>query len=141
MRKIIALVFFAIVTTGCSIPNLETPECIAARPVLREFYSAHFGGEMKLSAKKLESVEKFLTPEFARSLRGIETDKDVFTTNDTDPPRAFRVTGCETAASDRAELTVLLFWRSGDQARPEQKAIKAEMEKRGDAWLVNKIDH
>ena len=32
-----------------SIPNLEQPECTDSRFVVKEFYSYHFGNEMKFS--------------------------------------------------------------------------------------------
>ena len=33
----------AMLASSCSIPNLETPECIEARPAVRIFYSFHLG--------------------------------------------------------------------------------------------------
>lgn len=123
---------------GCNIPSLETPECIAARPVVSEFYSQHFDGEMKLSAEKLERLRKFLTPEFASLLDGTETENDVFTTNDTNYPRAFRVTGCETVSPENVKMTVLIFWR--DTETTEQKEIKADVENRDGRWLINNIE-
>jgi hypothetical protein len=122
---------------ACSIPNLEAPECTAARQTVREFYSYHFGNEMRFSPENLQSREKFLTPQFAESLRNRQTDADVFTTNDTDYPKAFRAGECRVVAPGRTEFEVLLFWK--DDARSEQRAIKVEAVKQNDKWLIDKI--
>ena len=120
-----------------SVPNLETPECTASRSAVKEFYSYHFGNDMKFSAENLKKREKFLTPEFYASLQNLTTEIDIFTTNSTDFPKAFRVGKCEVAAPDKAVFEVLLFWK--DDTRSEEKTIKAEAVKQSDKWLINKI--
>jgi len=122
---------------NCSIPNLEEPECTASRQTVKEFYSYHFGSDMKFSQENLKQLEKFLTPEFSKSLQTLQTENDVFTTNNTDFPKAFRVGGCKVVEPAKTNVEVLLFWRTDE--RSEQKAIHAEVVKQGDKWLVNKI--
>jgi hypothetical protein len=127
---------FCLLSCG-SVPNLEPPECTESRGVVKEFYSYHFGNEMRFSKENLKQREKFLTPEYFKSLQDLQTDGDIFTTNSTDFPKAFRVGKCEVLEPSRTHLEVLLFWK--DNQRSEQKAIKAEVVKQGDKWLVNKI--
>lgn len=120
-----------------SVPNLEAPECTESRGAVKELYSFHFGNEMRFSEENLKQREKFLTPEFYKSLQGAQTDGDVLTTGGTDFPKAFRVGKCEIAAPDKTNFEVLLFWR--DDTRTEQRPIRVETVKQGDKWLVNKI--
>ena len=138
----LALVFciftFAFLIAACgSVPNLEAPECTAARGVVKEFYSYHFGNDMKFLPENLQKREKFLTPEYFKSLQNLQTDGDVFTTGSADFPKAFRVGKCEVVEPGKTSIEVLLFWR--DNQRSEQKAIRAEVVKQNDRWLINKI--
>lgn len=124
--------------SACSIPNLEKPECTAARQSVKEFYSYHFGNDMKFSPENLALREKFLTPEFAASLKGKPaSDADAFTTGTNDIPKAFRVGACEVTAADSTRIEVLLFWK--DETRSEQRKIYVDAVKRGDTWLVDKV--
>jgi len=126
--------------TGCvtgSMPNLEKPECEASRSVVKQFYSFHFGNEMKFSLENLKPREKFLTPEYTRSLQTLQTENDVFTTNSADLPRAFKLGACQVIEASQTKVEVLLFWR--DENSTQQKSITAEVFKQGDKWLINKI--
>jgi hypothetical protein len=135
------ILLFAFFLQACSVPNLESPECAAARQSVREFYSYHFGNEMKFTAENLKAREKFLSPELTSNLQKFLTDSDPFTlTSSDDSPKAFRVGGCQTIGADKAELQVLLFWK--EAARSEQREIKVEAVRDGGAgekWLVNNI--
>jgi len=142
VRQRIFLIFCLLLTAygslSCgSVPNLEAPECTASRGVVKEFYSYHFGNEMRFSPENLQKREKFLTPEYFKALRALQTEADVFTTNGTDFPKAFRVGKCEVVDSAKTNIEVLLFWK--DDKRTEQKAITAEVVKQNDKWLINKI--
>jgi hypothetical protein len=122
---------------SCSIPNLEEPECTAARGAVKEFYSYHFGGEMRFSPENLKAREKFLTPELIATLQKTTGEADVFTVNSTDYPKAFRVGACRVAAPDKTSVEVILFWK--DDVRSEQKTISVEAVRRNEQWLVNRI--
>ena len=122
---------------GCSIPNLETPACTESKNAVREFYSYHFGNEMKFTADGLKLREKFLSREFAASLAGSKEGTDPFTTGTDDIPKAFRVGECREISPEQTESTVLLFWRDDD--RTEQREIKVEAVDRNDTWVVNKV--
>ncbi len=129
--------FYFLLTACGSVPNLEPPECTNSRLVVKEFYSYHFGNEMRFSAENLQKREKFLTPELFKSLQNLQTENDIFTTNTNDFPKAFRVGKCEVVEPTKTKLEVLLFWKT--DTRTEQKAINVEAVKQGDKWLVNKI--
>ena len=132
------LFIFYFLLFGCgSIPNLEPRECAESSGVVKEFYSFHVGNEMKFSPGNLKLREKFLTPEFVKSLQNLQTENDVFTTNSMDFPKAFRVGKCEVVSPEKTVYEIVLFWR--DDVRSEQKIIKAEAVKQGDKWLINKI--
>lgn len=123
--------------TACSMPNLEQPECTESRGVVKEFYSYHFGNEMKFSPENLPPREKFLTTELINLLRKFVTESDPFTLTTNDPPKAFRVSGCKVIDANKADVGVLLFWR--DETRTEQREIHAEVVKQNDKWLINNI--
>ena len=120
-----------------SVPNLEPAQCTEARGVVKEFYSYHFGSEMRFSPENLQKREKYLTPEYIKSLQSVQTDGDVFTTNNTDFPKAFRVGGCRVVDPSKADLEVLLFWKT--DTRSEQREIRVEAVKQGDKWMINRI--
>jgi hypothetical protein len=132
--------YFLLFTFACSIPNLEAPECTAARATVREFYSNHFGGDMKFTSENLQAREKYLTPDLARLLEKFLTESDPFTLSaPADVPRAFRVGGCKALAPDKTESQVLLFWK--DNTRTEQREITVEAVKQDDKWLINDISN
>ena len=123
---------------SCGIPNLDPPECSASRTVVREFYSFHFGNEMRFSSDALKLRERFLPPALIERTRTATEGSDPFTTGDTDFPKAFRVGECRVIAPDRTEFDVLLFWK--DDNRSEQRTIKVQAGKIDDKWLIDKID-
>lgn len=122
---------------SCSIPNLDTPECIEARPFIREFYSFHFGNEMTTTLKNIEARKRFLTPKLFETLTAAPTDADYFTTGTTEIPRAFKPGKCETGPNGSAIFEVLLFWK--DESGSDQKMIRVETVKQQDKWLVEQV--
>ena len=126
-----------LLTASCSLPNLEPSECTESRGVVKEFYSYHFGNDMKFSPENLKLREKYLTPEFTASLQSLQTENDVFTTNTTDFPKAFRTGECEIVSPDKTLFNIVFFWR--DDVRSEQQEIQIEIVKKDDEWLISKI--
>jgi hypothetical protein len=126
--------FFAV---SCEIPVIESQDCSEAQIAVREFYSYHFDGDMAINAKELERLKKYMTPQAAKELEGTETENDIFTTNSTDHPKAFRIGSCKLEQPDTARLSVLLFWRSDE--RTEQREINIEAKKIDGKWLFNKV--
>lgn len=137
--KVFLLLFvFFTASCGLSIPNLESAECSAARTKVKEFYSYHFGNDMKPSVENLERREKFLTADLTRQLKQqTEAEKDYFTQTDY-YPRAFRVGACEVVSPEKTVFDVLLFWK--DDTRSEQREIKVETIKQNGVWLINKVN-
>jgi len=124
---------------SCSIPNLEKPECTEARQTVREFYSFHFGSDMKLSKENVQKSEQFLTDELKQNLAAqAESSKDYFTATDY-YPKAFRVGECSVASENKVVFQVVLFWK--DDTRSEQREIKVETVKRNDKWLIDKVEN
>lgn len=125
---------------GCvtgSIPNLDQPECAESRDVVKKFYSIHFDGEMRFSKENLRAKARFLTPEFLKSIEDLRTENDLFTSDSTDFPRAFRLGACRVIDSRKTLIEVLIFWRTTDESR--QQSIMAEVIKQNDVWLINRI--
>ena len=129
-----ALVYLAV---ACSVPNLESATCVESRGSLREFYSFHFGNNLLFTPDDLKARERFLTPELAEKLRGSREGIDPFTTGTDDIPKAFRAGECRDISPERTLIEVVLFWR--DDTRSEERKIKVEMARGGDAWLVDNI--
>lgn len=124
-------------TSACSIPNLDPPECTASRTSVREFYSFHFGNDMKFSPDGLKQRERFLSSALIENARKTTEGTDPFTTGDADLPKAFRTGECRVILPDRTEFDVLLFWK--DDTRSEQRTIKVQAAKIADSWRIDKI--
>lgn len=131
---------FCLLMASCSVPNLEKPECAAARQTVKELYSFHFGNDMKLSKENLKQREKFLTDDLKQYLfRKEENPKDYFT-GTVDYPKAFRVGVCDVVEPvKKVNFQILLFWK--DDKRNEQREINVEIVNKNDKWLVNKVEN
>lgn len=130
------LLSFVFYLPACSVPNLEKPECTAARQTVREFYSYHFGNDMKPSKEYLEKRKKYLTENWNFFIsKNINDPHDYFTLSD-DYPKAFRVGECEVVEPNKTVFQVIFFWK--DETRSEQRETKVEMIKENEQWLINR---
>lgn len=142
LKSLIALSLFAfcfaLFTASCSIPNLEPPECTAARLTVREFYSYHFGNDMKFTRENLRLREKFLSRELIENLFSRNESATDYFTQTGDYPKAFRVGNCKVVEPKRrANFGVLLFWKT--DTRSEQREIRVEAVKENGNWLVDRV--
>lgn len=138
-RRLILLFtfYFLFSNSACSVPNLETPECGEARQPVKEFYSYHFGNDMKPSRENLQSREKFLSTDLKQRLALLpETPRDYFTSTE-DYPKAFRIGSCKTAEAGKTVFQIVVFWK--DDTRSEQREIQVEAVKENGKWLINRI--
>ena len=139
-RKILIFAFCILqfsFSVACSIPSLEKPECEAARNDVREFYSYHFGGDMKNTAKNLKGQEKYLSADLQKRLAEQSDSAIDYFTQTADYPKAFRVGGCEVAAPNKTIFDILLFWKT--ETRSEQREINVETIKENDTWVIDKV--
>ncbi len=137
LKVILCLSLSAFCLLSCSIPNLEKPECTDARQTVKEFYSYHFGNDMKPSKENLKEREKFLSADLKQTLAAQpETTTDYFTATD-DYPKAFRIGECAVTNENITVFQIVLFWKS--DTRSQQSEVKAELIKQNDKWLVNRI--
>lgn len=135
--RVSCLLLAAYCSLACSVPNLEHPECDQARDVVREFYSFHFGNDMKFSPENLEKRRSHLSPGFFESLNADRPAVDPFTRTD-DVPKAFRVGECRVVTPDRrVAFELVLFWKT--DTRTEQRAINVEAEKIDGKWLIDAV--
>ncbi len=121
---------------SCSIPNLEKPECTEARLTIKEFYSLHFGNEMKPSEEYLVKREKYLTDNMKFFISKNLRDKHDYFTLTEDYPKAFRIGECEVIESNKTVFQVVFFWK--DDTRSEQREARVEVIKENGKWLINK---
>lgn len=133
---LLSILNFVLCISSCSVPNLETSECTAARDGVKQFYSFHFGNDMHPSADNLKLREKYLTPELFKTLSGSTDAKDYFTASD-EPPKTFKIAQCEAPQPDKADVQVQIYWR--DDAKTVQKVVHVETVKIGDKWLISNV--
>jgi hypothetical protein len=131
------ILHFAFFINSCSVPSLENPECRASRDAVRQFYSFHFGNDMRPSPENLKLRQKFLTRELAEKLSASPaTARDYFTATEKFP-NAFRVGTCTAESSEKTVFQVLLLWH--EEEKNIQREVKAEMVRENDQWLVNRV--
>jgi hypothetical protein len=137
--KIFCLLSSVFWLLSCSIPNLESNECIEARTQVKEFYSFHFGNDMKPSSENLKQREKFVSKELWQTLSASNAAaKDYFTATE-EYPKAFRVGECRVISPEKTVFGILLFWK--DDAKSEQREIKVEAVKENGRWLIDKVEN
>ena len=135
-RFLFCLLLTACGSLGCSMPNLEKPECTQARQTLREFYSLHFANDMKPSEDYLKKREKYLTDDWKFFVSKNLPDKRDYFTSTEDYPKAFRIGECAVSAPDKTVFQVVFFWK--DDTRTEQRETKVEVIKENGNWLINR---
>lgn len=134
---LIIFLFFSFSVFSCSIPNLEKPECSESRDFIRQFYSFHFGNDLKPNLENLKMRGKFLSPRLFEQLKNQpETAKDYFTQTD-DYPKAFRVGSCTVDSPEKTNFEVLLFWKT--ETRSEQRTINVETVKENGDWKIDNV--
>ena len=137
-RGVICFCFLlsALCLFSCSVPNLEKPECTEARLTIKEFYSLHFGNEMKPSEEYLVKREKYLTENVKFFISKTLQEKHDYFTLTEDYPKAFRIGECEVVESNKTVFQVVFFWK--DDTRSEQREARVEVIKENGKWLINK---
>ncbi len=126
----------ALIIPSCSVPNLESAQCTAARNSVKRFYSLHFANDNSRTEEYLRSRGGFLSDRLSEDLSSNEQKNDYFTQTD-DFPKAFRVGGCTAESDEKADLQVVLLWR--DDTRNEQKEVVVRTVKTGDNWLIDSV--
>ena len=134
---ILCIVQCAFFIASCSIPNLEPAECVEARDSARQFYSFHFGNEMKPGTDNFKARERYLTPRFFASLAAApKSDLDPFTLT-TDYPRTFKLAECKAASPTDIDLKIQIYWR--DDLKTEQQEVRANFVKQDGKWLLDGV--
>jgi hypothetical protein len=134
------ILFFSVVSVagfGCGVPNLESPECTEARVAVKQFYSFHFGNDMRPSAENFKLRERFLTKRFYSMLAAApESNVDPFTMT-REFPRTFKIGECTANSPKSVDFQVQLYWRDDEQTI--QQEIVANAVKENDSWLVDSV--
>jgi len=133
---VLCLLLAAGCSLACSIPNLEKPECGEARNTIKEFYSVHFGNDMRPSEDYLRLREKYLTDDWKFFIsKNLQGKRDYFTSTE-NYPKAFRIGECEVVAPNKTVFQVVFFWK--DDTRSEQRETRVETVKENGQWLINR---
>ena len=133
----LCIVHCAFFIASCSIPNLESAECVEARDSARQFYSFHFGNEMKPGTDNFKARERYLTPRYFASLATYpEAVRDPFTLT-TEYPRTFKLAECKAASPSSIDLKIQLYWR--DDLKTVQQEGQANFVKQDGKWLLDGV--
>ena len=136
--RLFGLLLLALCLLGCSLPNLEEPDCTKARDIVREFYSFHFGNDMHPTAENIALREKFLTPAFVARLNALPTTTIDPFTNTEEFPKAFRVGECKVLEPGQSvRFGVLLFWK--DDVKSQQRPVFTSVRKENGNWLIDDV--
>lgn len=123
--------------SGCGIPNLESAECGEARVAVKQFYSFHFGNDMRPSAENFKLRERFLTKRFYSTLSAAtESNFDPFSMT-REFPRTFKIGECDVDSASSVDFQVQLYWR--DDERTVQQEVVATAVKENDSWLIDGV--
>lgn len=123
--------------SNCRLYSLEAIECTEARLAAKQFYSFHFGNEMRPSAENLRSREKFLTPRYFAALSASKEDLlDQFTLTE-EYPKTFKIGECKSENATNADLQIQLYWR--DDFTTVQQEVVANMVKENGKWLLDGV--
>jgi hypothetical protein len=139
-RKQLAVLLISVISVAsfsCGVPNLESQQCTEARVAVRQFYSFHFGNDMRPSAENLKLRERFLTKRFYSMLAvAPESDVDPFTMT-REFPRTFKIGECNADSATGVDFQVQLYWRDDEQT--VQQEVVANAVKENDSWLVDSV--
>lgn len=135
-KTLLFAVFSTILIAGCSVPTLVPESCTEARGPLKKLYSLHFDRGFEPDDSYKEQRGEFLSDRLKGEIDG-QSGFD-YLTQTGDPPKAFRIGKCTETGKDVVSFGVLLFWK--DDQRDEQREINASMTRRGDGWVVDKVE-
>lgn len=130
------LLLIAYCFAGCSIPNLENPQCAEARDAVKEFYSWYLGTVPEQREKQPEIFRRFISPESRLNAGDFEIDPFF---NSISQPTTFKIGKCEIIDPTHTNVQVQLYWRHED-AKTDQREVYADTVKREDKWLMESIE-
>ena len=130
----VAISFFAY---GCSIPNLEKPECTEARDAVKQFYSFHFGNDMHPSAENLKMRERFLTPKLYERLSNQSPGAVDYFTGSDNYPRTFKIGACRANNHTDTDFNLQIYWR--DDSATVQKTILVNAVEIKSEWKIDSV--
>jgi hypothetical protein len=131
------ILYSAFCIVGCGVPNLDPPQCVEARTSVKQFYSFHFGNEMRPTPENFKLRERFLTKRFNSMLTtASESEVDPFTIT-REFPRTFKIGECNANSPTSVDFQVQLYWRDDEQT--VQQEVVAYSVKENDSWLVDSV--
>jgi len=128
---------FSFLIHGCRFYSLEPLECTEARVAAKQFYSFHFGNDMRASGENYKLRERFLTPRYYTALTSAEAGSlDQFTLTE-EYPRTFKIGECKADSPMNVSLQIQLYWR--DDYSTVQQEVVANMVNEGGKWLLDGV--
>lgn len=128
---------FAFSIQSCRLYSLEPIECTEARVAAKQFYSFHFGNEMRPSSENLRARERFLTPRYFTALIASgEGSLDQFTLTE-NYPKSFKIGECRADTPTNVDLQIQLYWK--DDYTTVQQEVVANMVKESGKWLLDGV--
>jgi len=118
---------------ACSIPNLDPPECAAARDVAKQYYSLAIGGDPMSHPDVLARLKALRASGFTAG--PMEGDPYYFSS---EQPTSSRVGQCSALEDGRVKAEVTVIWRVNGK-NSERKDL-VTLAKTNEAWLIERID-
>lgn len=124
-------------STACSIPNLESPECSAARDVARQYYSLAIGGEPASRPEVFEKLRSLRAPNFNAIPATVPNDgRDPFYFSRLQPT-AYRMGECTKLSEDRVTLKATVIWRL--EGKNSERTDQVTLTNSNGSWLIDRI--
>ncbi len=137
--RTLGIVALGLTAMACSVPNLETPQCAAARYEVKRFYSLHFANEAGPAEDYRKVRDEFLTDALISAIPSSGEEQEDYFTKTADFPKAFRVGGCTSESDEKADFQVILLWR--DDTRNEQTEVVVRTVRNGEEWLIDSVEN
>ena len=132
--RILCVVYCAACLAACSIPNLDSPECAAARDVAKKYYSLAVGGDPMSHPEVLAKLKALRAPNFSAS-PAAEGDPYYYSSV---PPTSYRADECSPLSDGRVKIEITVIWRVNDKNSIRKDWVTVA--KSNDTWLVEHID-
>jgi hypothetical protein len=131
------VVLIALCAAACSIPVLESSECLAARDVVKQYYSLAVGGDLASHPDELAKINALRAPTFTAGPIVMPSDRDPFTFS-LIAPISSRIGDCSLSPDGRAHVEATVIWRH--EAGTVERMDLVSLLRSNDAWLIERID-
>jgi len=125
----------AICVASCSMPNLDPPECAAARDVVKQFYALGIGGDPMSHPEILARWKSLRSPNYSAGPTRDDDSQFYFSAVE---PTSSRVGECKLLDEGRVTVEATVIWRASETNYTRTDTVT--LARVNDAWLVERID-